>query len=227
MSIVKQNMNLHWIAVDWGTTNLRVWAMDKKGRIIEKKSSKKGLIFIKERNFEKTLTKLINPWIKNKKYIPIISCGMVGSKQGWKDVGYNKVPCTPINTKSIQKILIKNKRFSFYIIKGLCQYTPYDVMRGEETQIAGFIYKNPNFNGVICLPGTHCKWVKFSNGKVLNFKTFMTGELFSLITEQSILIETTGDSSKIDALERLLGPMGLFEMVRSGKLIMKRGIERT
>jgi len=47
------------------------------------------------------------------------------------------------------------------------------------------------------------------------------------ITEQSILIETTGDSSKIDALERLLGPMGLFEMVRSGKLIMKRGIERT
>ena len=103
MSIVKQNMNLHWIAVDWGTTNLRVWAMDNKGQIIEKKSSKKGLIFIKERNFEKTLTKLINPWIKNKKYIPIISCGMVGSKQGWKDVGYNKVPCTPINTKSIQK----------------------------------------------------------------------------------------------------------------------------
>ena len=187
MSIVKQNMNLHWIAVDWGTTNLRVWAMDKKGRIIEKKSSKKGLIFIEKRNFEKTLTKLINPWIKNKKHIPIISCGMVGSKHGWKDVGYNKVPCTPINKKSIQKILIKNKHFSFYIIKGLCQYAPYDVMRGEETQIAGFIYKNPNFNGVICLPGTHCKWVKFSNGKVLNFTTFMTGELFSLITEQSIL----------------------------------------
>jgi acetolactate synthase-1/3 small subunit len=47
------------------------------------------------------------------------------------------------------------------------------------------------------------------------------------ITDQSLVIETTGDSSKIDALEKLLGPMGLVEMVRSGKLIMKRGVEET
>ena len=98
---MKQNKHIHWIAVDWGTTNLRIWAMDKNGRIIDKKSSKKGLKFIKERDFEKTLTILISPWIKNTKNMPIISCGMVGSKQGWKDVGYIKVPSTPINTKSI------------------------------------------------------------------------------------------------------------------------------
>ena len=184
---MKQNKHIDWIAVDWGTTNLRIWAMDKNGRIIDKKSSKKGLKFIKEREFENTLTTLNKPWIINTKNIPIISCGMVGSKQGWKDVGYIKVPSKPINSKSIQKITIKDKRFFFYIVKGLSQNKPYDVMRGEETQIAGFIYENPNFNGIICLPGTHSKWVRFNKGKILNFTTFMTGELFSLITEHSIL----------------------------------------
>ena len=58
-------------------------------------------------------------------------------------------------------------------------------MRGEETQIAGFLALNPKFDGVICLPGTHTKWVHISAGEIVSFRTFMTGEMFALLSQQS------------------------------------------
>ena len=63
-------------------------------------------------------------------------------------------------------------------------------MRGEETQIAGFIATNPTFDGILCLPGTHTKWVQVSAGEVVGFRTFMTGELFALLTRNSVLRHT-------------------------------------
>jgi 2-dehydro-3-deoxygalactonokinase len=60
-------------------------------------------------------------------------------------------------------------------------------MRGEETQIAGFLAGEPGFDGVLCLPGTHTKWVRVSAGEVVSFRTAMTGELFGLLAERSVL----------------------------------------
>ena len=60
-------------------------------------------------------------------------------------------------------------------------------MRGEETQIAGYLELNPGFDGVICLPGTHTKWAHVSAGEIVSFRTFMTGELFALLSQQSVL----------------------------------------
>ena len=67
------------------------------------------------------------------------------------------------------------------------QKSPPDVMRGEETQIAGYLSKKPDFGGIICLPGTHTKWVHISAGEIVSFKTFMTGEIFLSLSEHSIL----------------------------------------
>ena len=67
------------------------------------------------------------------------------------------------------------------------QTSPPDVMRGEETQIAGYLSKNPDFDGIICLPGTHTKWVHISANEIVSFKTFMTGEIFLSLSERSIL----------------------------------------
>ena len=69
----------------------------------------------------------------------------------------------------------------------MSQSKPADVMRGEETQISGYLAQNPNFNGSICLPGTHTKWVQISAGEIVSFRTFMTGELFNIISKHSIL----------------------------------------
>jgi 2-dehydro-3-deoxygalactonokinase len=70
---------------------------------------------------------------------------------------------------------------------------PADVMRGEETQIAGFLALNPGWDGVLCLPGTHSKWVHISANEIVSFQTFMTGELFAILTGHSVLQHSVGD----------------------------------
>ena len=76
---------------------------------------------------------------------------------------------------------------SVKILPGLKQKQPEDVMRGEETQIAGFLKSNPNFSGCLCLPGTHTKWVVVDNGCVEYFRTSITGEMFNIVRQHSIL----------------------------------------
>jgi 2-dehydro-3-deoxygalactonokinase len=74
-----------------------------------------------------------------------------------------------------------------------------DVMRGEETQIAGFLARHPDFDGVLCLPGTHTKWVRISAGEIVSFQTFMTGEMFDLLSCQSVLRHSVGSVGDWDA----------------------------
>jgi len=80
-----------------------------------------------------------------------------------------------------------DSRLDVRIAPGLSQDKPADVMRGEETQLAGALALHPGFDGVFCLPGTHSKWAQVSAGEVVSFQTFMTGELFALLSTQSVL----------------------------------------
>ena len=114
----------------------------------------------------------------------VIACGMVGSRQGWVEAPYRPVPCPPLGQGDCAQAPGARP---VYIIAGLRQDAPADVMRGEETQIAGFLALNPGWDGVICLPGTHTKWAEVSAGEVVSFQTFMSGELFSLLSSQSVL----------------------------------------
>ena len=77
--------------------------------------------------------------------------------------------------------------------------SPADVMRGEETQIAGFLARNPGFDGVICLPGTHTKWAHVSAGEIVSFRTAMTGEMFALLSAHSVLRHSMGQGWDAEA----------------------------
>ena len=81
-------------------------------------------------------------------------------------------------------------RLTVPVIGGPAPDKPADVMRGEETQIAGFFFENQGFDGVLCLPGTHSKWVQISAGEIVSFRTFMTGEIFALLADRSVLRHT-------------------------------------
>ena len=87
------------------------------------------------------------------------------------------------------------------ILPGLSQGSPADVMRGEETQIAGYLAKTPGFDGILCLPGTHTKWVQISAGEVVSFRTYMTGEMFALLSTQSVLRHSMDDAFDPDAFK--------------------------
>ena len=177
-----------WIAVDWGTTSFRAYLMVNND-VLENLETNDGMKFVQNQHFENTLVSLIEPWLDHKNKIEILASGMVGSKQGWIEAPYQKTPCNLNNIEFISPS-VKDNRFSLKIFSGVSQHNTPDVMRGEETQIAGFLYDNPNFNGSICLPGTHSKWVNIENGNIINFKTFMTGELFEIISKNSILIHS-------------------------------------
>ncbi|MFK7834975.1 MAG: 2-dehydro-3-deoxygalactonokinase [Sulfitobacter sp.] len=177
-----QDITPDWIAIDWGTSNLRGWAM-QGGRAVATAQSNDGMGTLERAGFEPALRALIANWTVTQT-TPIIACGMVGSRQGWAEAPYRAVPCAPL---AQEMIVVPCEGLSVHILPGLRQSTPSDVMRGEETQIAGFLALNPGWDGVICLPGTHTKWVQVSAGEVVSFQTYMTGELFALLSNRSVL----------------------------------------
>lgn len=200
-----------WIAVDWGTSNLRVWAMGPDGPM-EERTSPEGMGKLARDAFEQALLRLIEPWIAQATSpVLVIACGMVGSRQGWQEAPYRAVPCTPVAAGDLMPVRTHDPRLNLMIAPGLMQAKPADVMRGEETQIAGALALRPNFDGVICLPGTHSKWAHISAGEVVSFQTYLTGEMFALLSEQSVLrhgmaqggwSETAFDEGLSEALSR-------------------------
>ena len=182
------------IAVDWGTSNLRVWRMDAENEVIDQRNSSSGMGGLRSEEFEPTLASLVGN-VSVHSPLRTIICGMAGAKQGWAEAPYSSVPCKPPGIEYAARVA--SDRFEAYILPGVKQQHPADVMRGEETRIAGFLTKEPDFDGVLCLPGTHGKWVHISAGELVSFRTFMTGELFALISERSVLRHSV-DSVDLD-----------------------------
>jgi 2-dehydro-3-deoxygalactonokinase len=112
---------------------------------------------------------------------------MVGAKQGWMEAPYATVPYNLMQETDSVKVICSDNRLDVRILGGLKQNNPADVMRGEETQIRGFLSDFADFDGIVCLPGTHTKWVHVSAGEVVSFRTFISGELFALMSEYSVL----------------------------------------
>ncbi len=174
-----------WIAVDWGTSHLRAAAM-RGVEVLAQAQSADGMGTLAPEGFEPALLALVGPWLADGAVIPVVACGMVGSRQGWVEAPYRAVPCTPLGPGAV-RAPTRDPRLAVHVIPGLKQDRPADVMRGEETQIAGVLALRPGWDGVVCLPGTHSKWAHVSAGEVVSFQTFLTGELFALLSAQSVL----------------------------------------
>jgi 2-dehydro-3-deoxygalactonokinase len=187
-----------WIAVDWGTSNLRAYAMGTGGCLAEA-SSEDGMGHLARGAFEGALLRLVDPWLAANRATPVIACGMVGSRQGWQEAPYRAVPCAPLDPGFLVTVATCDPRISVSLVPGLKQMKPADVMRGEETQIAGALALMPGFDGVLCLPGTHSKWVHLSAGEVVSFQTCMTGEMFELLSQHSVLRHGMGGEGWDDA----------------------------
>ncbi|MEP6942281.1 MAG: 2-dehydro-3-deoxygalactonokinase [Betaproteobacteria bacterium] len=170
------------LAIDWGTTSARAYALDTQGRIVSQRSEPLGIQRMKEGDFAASLTTLS---AGTPDTVPVLACGMIGSRQGWLEAPYRHCPAgldeiaagiTPVpgSRLSIVPGLMHNERGG----------AP-DVMRGEETQILGTV--DDDALHVVVLPGTHSKWAAVERGAIREFRTYMTGELFAVLREHSIL----------------------------------------
>ena len=194
-----------WIAVDWGTSHLRAWAMSDADEVMAEARSDKGMGRLAPHEFEPALLDLVTPWLQGE--TEVMACGMVGSRQGWAEAPYAAIPCAPLDLQPVPAPT-RDPRLRLRLVPGVKQETPPDVMRGEETQIAGFLARNPGFDGVLCLPGTHTKWVAVSAGEITGFRSFMTGELYASLSKQTVLRHSVGegwsDAAFADAVSETL-----------------------
>jgi 2-dehydro-3-deoxygalactonokinase len=175
------------IVADWGTTNLRAWALDSQGAVVEQRSSTRGLLAVEGGRFAEALAELCADWLAGS--IPVLLSGMVGSKLGWKEAPYLAAPVgldelahhlCPVESSlpAIIRIVPGVKRDD--------EKQP-DVIRGEETQILGALQMLGKEDGVFVLPGTHSKWAIVQARRLVDFRTYMTGEVFGLLRKGGTL----------------------------------------
>ncbi|WP_375258432.1 2-dehydro-3-deoxygalactonokinase [Citreimonas sp.] len=223
-----------WVAADWGSTNLRLWLLGETGEVIRAISDPRGAAELSGAGFEATLRELLAPVLAVKRSGPleVIACGMLGARQGWAEAAYLRVPAPPVDMGRALVVPDTGADLRVRILPGLRQDDPPDVMRGEETQIGGLIAADPGYDGIVCLPGTHSKWARVTDGAVQSFATCMTGELFALLSDRSVLRHSVGkgawDDASFDAAaaETLSRPERLTPAlfgIRAGALLKNAG----
>ncbi|WNL41025.1 2-dehydro-3-deoxygalactonokinase [Halomonas sp. PAMB 3264] len=192
--------HLAWIAADWGSSNLRLWAINREGRVIAAVKSDRGMLSLTPSEYEPELIRLIEDWLPERP-VDVVVCGMAGARQGWREAAYLSTP-TPLDRLSQGAVapVLATSALRVHLLPGVSQRgaDEFDVMRGEETQLAGLIEKTPGFSGLACLPGTHAKWARLENAVLTRFATFMTGEIFELLARHSVLRHSIGDANDAD-----------------------------
>ncbi|WP_367989059.1 2-dehydro-3-deoxygalactonokinase [Vibrio sp. NTOU-M3] len=180
---------MNWIAVDWGTTNFRAFLMTSEGDCLDRISAEKGLLSITPEEYPDVFEQLTSHWTEEYGPLPVLMAGMVGSQQGWREVPYVSVPVDAKSlAKDIELVDLKNGGTAGIVCGVTCvnKFGIADVMRGEEVQLVGLQDKlKSDFFAV--LYGTHSKHAHCVNGRLSRFSTVMTGELYSLLVEHSIL----------------------------------------
>lgn len=177
------------IAGDWGTSNLRLFLADEEGRSLATLPGP-GAAKI-DAPFPRVLASLVAGWQREHGDLPIVLCGMVGSSIGWTQAPY--VPC-PANARQIAARCVALQQGRVRIVPGLyCtnRLNAPDVMRGEETQVLGALRLDPALRvgpQLLCLPGTHTKWVSIDDGVIFDFLTAPAGEIYAMLERHTVLI---------------------------------------
>ena len=184
-----------FIAVDWGTTNRRGYLVEADGRMTDEFEDDRGILAVGEGGFPEALNQITARLGER----PLLLAGMIGSNRGWIEAPYS--PC-PAGLPELAARLKWVEPGRVAIVPGVSYLAgdKADVMRGEEVQILGAFGDGlvpPD--ALICHPGTHNKWIRLDDGRIGAFRTVMTGELFNLLREHSILADLLSEPAKVDA----------------------------
>ena len=173
-----------FIAVDWGTTNRRAYLIDPSGQRTDEFEDGKGILSVAEGGFPDAIAE-IRRRLGDK---PLLLAGMVGSNRGWKEAPY--IACPAGIDELASGLVWVGEREAIVPGVSFIGGGRADVMRGEEVQLLGGVAAGRvDSNALVCHPGTHNKWTVLHQGRIQSFRTVMTGELFSLLKDHSILAD--------------------------------------
>jgi 2-dehydro-3-deoxygalactonokinase len=185
------------VAVDWGTSSLRGTRFDAQGQASQVRQWPRGILSVGPGEFATVFDECFGDWMQDSTALCLLS-GMVGSRQGWQEAPY--CPC-PVGFAELGQQLHWLVPGRMAIVPGLSVEQTgarphgltvplHDVMRGEEIQIFGALSLTGLQDACVVLPGTHSKWAQVQAGRVTGFRSFMTGELYALLSQHSILSRT-------------------------------------
>lgn len=184
-----RDMRMNWaegyIAVDWGTTNRRAWRVNPNGAVAGEMEDDKGILAVPDGGFHEAVAE-IRASLGD---LPMLMGGMIGSNRGWLEAPYARCPAG-LPELAAHLLWIEAERAA--IVPGVAfdGDSEADVMRGEEVQLLGAFAEGwIGADSTLCHPGTHNKWVRLEDGRIAAFRTIMTGELFNLLKEHSILAD--------------------------------------
>ena len=179
------------IGIDWGTSSFRAYRIGRAG-ILERRSRDAGILRVEGGDFAGTLSRAIGDWLAAEPRLPVVAAGMVGSRQGWREVPYVRCPAgLPELAAGLLAVDAGGGR-TVHLVPGPMRPGAADnfpdVMRGEETQILGDLTAGRG-GADLCyvLPGTHSKWAWCQGGRITRFATYMTGEVYDVLVRHSIL----------------------------------------
>lgn len=216
------------IGIDWGTTAFRAALMDGEGRVLDRRTSGEGLLGVADRAFEPVLERAVAAWDEMRR-LPVVASGMVTSRTGWVETPYLPCPAGADDlARALTRIVAPGGRSLAFVAGLSCRHADGapDVMRGEETQIAGLPASGER---LVVMPGTHSKWVRLAGGRTLSFRTAMTGDAFAALKDHTVLRLTTADARpsheafaagvRAGAAENGAGLLGKLFRQRAGSLM--------
>lgn len=202
------------LALDWGTSSLRGARIDAQGQVLDERSFPRGILSVPAGGFAQVFAECFGDWVGAGVHTCLVS-GMAGSKQGWVEAPYCACPAGFADVaaqlrwiqdpaQSVRTAIVPGLRCAHpCALPGLAELP--DVMRGEEVQILGAMHLAGRHDGLFILPGTHSKWARVRDRRVIDFQTFMTGEFYALLSQQSLLARTIDAQAPFDADAFALG----------------------
>lgn len=221
----------HTVALDWGTSNLRAFLIAPDGTVRDQRVRPWGILRLPDLpgearsqprtiQFDAALAGIAGDWLATWPTARLLACGMVGSRQGWKEAPYLPVPADPVTISAASVTVQTAEQRTLTILPGLSQggspapsttgrpAAAPDVLRGEETQVVGALGRQPALadDAWLVLPGTHSKWVHIQDGRITGFATHLTGEMFDVLSRHSILSQSISpppDEARLPGPEQL------------------------
>jgi 2-dehydro-3-deoxygalactonokinase len=185
------------IGLDWGTTAMRAYLFDANGQVVDSHASDDGIMRLPQAGvggFDAAFEAACGQWLESWPGLPVIAAGMVGSAQGWSEAPYVD---TPADASALVAGIVRvttARGVCVHIVPGVIERGELpNVMRGEETQIVGALASDAIAGAartLVGLPGTHAKWAVVRGERIESFHTFMTGELFAVLRDHTILGRT-------------------------------------
>jgi 2-dehydro-3-deoxygalactonokinase len=204
------------IGIDWGSTNFRAFRFNDAGEVFDRRFSPEGVISVHTRLFGDVLREKVSDWLEAGE-TRILLCGMIGSRQGWVEAKY--VSC-PVGIADLATAVIEVPFSGAEVllipgVSGIDSCGVPEVMRGEETEVMGMLQACKG-TGLACLPGTHSKWIRFTDETIVSFSTCMTGELYAALRQNTSLarIMTFNEARENEAFLR-----GVARSIDAGGLL--------